>query len=239
MSQRREPSSPSLRRIRTVSAFVAVLLAATIAIAVPANPAGANDAQAWLGQVNSFRASQGLAPLQVDSQLSGLAQQQAQVMARNGQLSHTGNLSAGVTANWTKLGENVGMGVSVDVIMAAFLSSAPHRANLVDGAYTHIGIGIVVDGATQWVVHRFMGVASAPPPVAPQPQPQPAPEPVYVPPPTPRPTAPPTTRAPAPTTTAPPTTVPAPPEPEPVVVPAASAPDRAAAVLDALHRFER
>jgi cell division septation protein DedD len=237
MSQRCEPSSQSSRRIRTVSALVAALVAATIFLALPATPAGANDVPTWLGRVNSFRQSQGLPPLQLDGQLSGLAQQQAGVMAANGALSHTPNLSVGVGANWTKLGENVGMGQNLDIIMDAFLNSPPHRGNLTDGAYTHIGIGIVFTGNTQWVVHRFMGVAGTPVVVTPEP----VPEPVYVPPPapTPRPTAPPTTARPTTTTTAPPPPVTVPePEPEPVVVPAASAPDRAAAVLDALYRVE-
>jgi hypothetical protein len=237
MSQRREPSSHSSRRIRTLSVVIALAFAATVFAAIPAAPAGANDVPTWLATINSFRQSKGLAPFQLDSQLSGLAQQQAQVIANNGQLSHTPNLSAGITANWTKLGENVGMGGNLDIIWSAVLNSAPHSNNLVDPAYTHIGIGIVIVGNTQWVAHRFMGVAAAPP-VDVTPQPQPQPEPVYVPPPVtaPRPTTPPTTR-PAPTTTIPvPVTVP---EPEPVVVPAASAPDRAAALLDALHSFEQ
>lgn len=235
MSLRREPSSQSLRRIRTLSALIALALAASVFTAIPATPAGANDVGSWLGTINSFRQSRGLPPFQLDPQLSGLAQQQAQYMANTGQLSHTPNLAAGVSANWTKLGENVGMGVNLDVIWNAFLSSPPHYANLVDPGYTHIGIGVVIVGNTQWVAHRFMGVAAGPAPA-------PEPEPVYVPPVTsaPRVTTPPTTRpapAPLPTTTVP---VPEPePEPEPVVVPAASAPDRAAALLDALHRIDR
>jgi len=233
MSLRREPSSPSLRRIRTLSAVIALALAATLFAAVPATPASANDVPSWLGTINSFRQSRGLAPLQVDAELAGLAQQQAQANANSGRLAHTPNLAAGVSANWTKLGENVGMGLNLDIIWDAFLNSPPHLANLVDPAYTHIGIGVVINGNTQWVTHRFMGVGAAPPVVV-----EPQPQPVYVPP-APRPTAPPTTR-PAPTTTVP-VTVPEPdpvPAPEPVVVPAASAPDRAAALLDALHRFE-
>jgi hypothetical protein len=235
MSLRREPSSPSLRRIRALSAVLAVLLAATITLVLPASPASANDVPSWLSRLNSFRQSQGLSPFTLDPQLSGLAQQQSQVMANNGALSHTPNLAAGVSANWTKLGENVGMGMNLDIIMNAFLSSAPHLANLRDPGFTHIGIGVVIVGNTQWVTHRFMGVASAP---APAPAPEPPP---VTAPPAPRPTAPPTTRPPVvvtTTTTAPPPPVTVP-EPEPVVVPAASAPDRAAALLDALHLVEQ
>lgn len=233
MSQRREPSSPSLRRICTFAAVLALAVATTLFVAVPAAPAGANDVPSWLGTLNSYRQSRGLAPFVLDPELSGLAQQQAQAMANRGQLFHTPNLAAGVSSNWTKLGENVGMGGDLPIIWDAFLNSPPHLNNIVDGGYTHVGIGVVIVGNTQWVTHRFMGVSSAPPAATPEP------EPVYVPPVTaaPRPTTPPTTR-PAPTTTVVPEPVPEP-EPEPVVVPAASAPDRAAALLDALHRIDR
>lgn len=240
MSQRCELPSPPARRIRTLSALIAVLVAATFFAAVPATPAGADDVSDWLSTINGFRSANGLAPLQYDGQLSGLASQQAQANASSGRLAHTPNLAAGVSANWSKLGENVGMGLTTPIIWDAFLDSAPHRTNLLDPGFTHIGIGVVVSGNAQWVTHRFMAVgASAPAPApAPQPQPEPQPQPqlVYVPPPT----QPPRIVAPAPTVppTVPPTVRVTIPEPEPVVVPAASAPDRAAAMLDALYRFE-
>lgn len=238
MSKRCELPSPPARRIRTLSALIAVLVAATFFAAVPATPAGADDVSDWLSTINGYRSANGLPQLQYDAQLSGLAVQQAQANAGAGRLAHTPNLAAGVSANWSKLGENVGMGLSTPIIWDAFLNSSPHRANLLDPAFTHIGIGVVMSGSTQWVTHRFMAVGAAAP--APPPPPPPQPEPVSVPPPTqpprivtPAPTVPPTVAPTIPTTV--PVTVP---EPEPVVVPAASAPDRAAALLDALYRIE-
>ena len=237
MSQRCELPSPSSRRIRTLSALIAAVVLTALVVSVPASPAGA-DAD-WLQTINTYRIQNGRAPLQLDTQLSGLAQQQAQSNASRGALAHTPNLAAGVSAGWLRLGENVGRGTSRELIWNAFLGSAPHTANLLDAGFTHVGIGVVYSGGEEWVVHRFMAVgAPAPPP----PEPEPAPEPVYVPPvtqaPAPRVTTPPPTAPPVtvPITTTTTTTIPV---PEPVVVPAASAPDRAAALLDALHGIER
>ena len=235
MSQRCELPSPPARRFRTLCALVAVLLAATFFAAVPATPAGADDVSDWLSTINGFRSANGLAPLQYDGQLSGLAFQQAQANANSGRLAHTPNLAAGVSANWSKLGENVGMGLSTPIIWDAFLNSAPHRANLLDPAFTHIGIGVVTGGNSQWVTHRFMAVGASAPAPAPQPQPEPQPQPQPQPRPVPPPTQP---RVTTPAPTVPPTVPVTVPEPEPVVVPAAAEPDRSAAMLDALHRFE-
>jgi hypothetical protein len=99
--------------------------------------------------------------------LSDLAQQRAEINASTGVLAHTPNLALGVTSNWTKLGENIGVGQDHDGIWNAFLNSPPHLANLLDPTYTSVGIGDVSTGpGNDWVVHRFMRVAApaAPPP---------------------------------------------------------------------------
>jgi len=153
----------------------------------------------------------------------GLAQGWASQMAAQGRLSHTPNLAAGVSSNWSKLGENVGLGPNSNVIWGGFLNSSAHYRNLTDPAFTHVGIGVVWVGGTQFVVHRFMGVngggggggggGPAPAPAAPRP---------------PRAVAPPTTRAPTP----PRVEEPPPPPPPP---PPSAEPARVAAVLDALR----
>ena len=118
-------------------------------------------------------------------------------MAGQGRIFHTSNLSNGITANWVKLGENVGVGADVAVLFQAFVDSPTHYANLVDPRYTTIGVGVVVSGDRIFTAHRFMAVE----PVAPPPPPPPPPAPTV--PPT---TAPPVTAAPP--TTAVPTTTP-------------------------------
>ena len=154
----------------------------------------------FTARINALRASKGLAPLAVDAELVREARSWASNMAGQGRIFHTSNLSNGITADWVKLGENVGVGADVAVLFQAFLDSPTHYANLVDPKYSTVGVGVVVSGDRIFTAHRFMAVAPPAPPPPPPPPPAPAPA-VTAPPPT----APPVTAA--PTTTAPPTTV--------------------------------
>ncbi len=90
-------------------------------------------------------------------ELTSLAQGWSEHMAATGTLSHTPDMSAEVSSDWTKLGENVGYGPSNDLIWNGFLNSPKHYANLTDPAFTHVGIGVTWVGGTEWVTHRFMG----------------------------------------------------------------------------------
>lgn len=166
------------RRARVTAGFAA--LALLLALFSTAAPARASDSS-WLQKINDFRQANGLGPLAIDGNLDALSQQRADANAQSGRLEHTPSLSAGVTANWLKLGENVGVGQTEDQIFQAFLNSPPHRANLLDAAFTHIGIGEARSGNNMWVTHRFMKVGSSPAPSpSPSPAPAPAPAPVIV-----------------------------------------------------------
>ncbi|MDQ2678072.1 MAG: CAP domain-containing protein, partial [Actinomycetota bacterium] len=163
--------------------------AATGAAAVP-DP-GSAEAD-FTARINGLRASKGLGPLAVDGELVREARSWATTMAGEGRIFHTSNLSNGITADWVKLGENVGVGADVAVLFQAFIDSPTHYANLVDPKYTTVGVGVVVAGDRIFTAHRFMAVA----PPAPAPPPPPAPV-VTAPPVTAPPvTAPPTTAAP-------------------------------------------
>jgi hypothetical protein len=88
-------------------------------------------------------------------------------MADVGAISHNPSLSSQVRGGWRKLGENVGRGGSVDVLHQAFVNSPGHYANLVDPAFTHIGVGVVERNGTLWTAHVFMAAAGGgAPPVA-------------------------------------------------------------------------
>lgn len=134
-------------------------LAVIASVGLWASPVHAQGPGEWLRMVNDLRSSRGLAPLQLDANLSALAQRWSEKMAADGAISHDPNLAGGVTANWTKLGENVGTGTDRQGIWQAFLNSPPHLANLVDPQFTHIGIGTTFVGDREFVVHRFMAVA--------------------------------------------------------------------------------
>ena len=54
------------------------------------------------------------------------------------------------------MGENVGIGPNVGAIHQAFLASPEHYRNLADPVFTHVGIGVFVDGAGRtWTAHEF------------------------------------------------------------------------------------
>lgn len=187
------------RATTTAIVTVTAVLIGVLAVAVaPADASGADrSASSYYSLINDLRASHGLGPLAIDNALAGSAQSWAQHMADTGTLSHDPALGSAVSG-WTKLGENVGTGPNVDQIWQAFLRSPGHLDNLLDPAFTHMGVGFVIDGTSQYTTHRFMtkagSAATTPSPTAP---------PV---------TASPTTAAPTPTApppTAPPITVPA------------------------------
>jgi uncharacterized protein YkwD len=212
-------------RKAVVVACAVLALIASLTI-LPTATAGALDGngQDWLAKINSLRSSVGVGPLQLDGELTGLAQGWSEHMAATGTLSHTPNMANGISSSWTKLGENVGYGSNNDAIWGGFLRSSPHYANLVDPAFTHVGIGVAWVGGTQFVTHRFMAVGGGGGGGGGGGSYEPAPTP-----------------APRPRSTAPPTTAPAEPAPEepeaPAAAPAPTGPEpgRVAAVLDALH----
>jgi cysteine-rich secretory family protein len=196
-------------------AFVALLGAAgavAVMLLLGARPAGADtvsDEQQFVAKINELRASKGLSQLTVDPNLTAIARNWAQSMAAAGDISHNPSLKDLVTSNWSRLGENVGVGGNVSQLFDAFVASPHHYANLIDPLWTKVGVGVVMSGTTMYTSHEFMtlrgGTTAAPPTTR-------KPATTIVTTPRPPPTAVPTTR--------PPVTVPARPvaPPAPVVV---------------------
>jgi hypothetical protein len=180
---------------------VLVVVVATIGLG-QTTPAFALNAaeQTYVDQINGLRASLGLRQLIVDPQLSAIAHQHDLDMAAAGHLYHSANLAAGITVPWRALAENIGMRTPGGPdLWQAFLNSPGHYANIVNPAFTHVGIGDDVINGNEWTTQRFMQAAAPATPSAPAPKPPPV---VYhAPAPTPAPS---TTRRQAATTTAPP-----------------------------------
>lgn len=103
-------------------------------------------------QVNRQRAQYGLSALQVDEDLSRAARIRALEIVQK--FSHTrpdGRRWATVAAG--AYGENIARGQkSADKVMAAWLTSAGHRANILKAGYGSIGVcAYVHNGVTYWV----------------------------------------------------------------------------------------
>jgi len=144
-----------------------------LALGVSLFPAGAHadtvsDEASFVAKINDLRASKGLPALEVNANLVAKARLWAAGMAVAGRIWHS-TLPDGITEDWKKLGENVGMGGSVDGLHNAFVASPHHYENLVDPAFGYVGIGVVMNGSTIYVSEVFMQLmpAKAAPVIAP------------------------------------------------------------------------
>ena len=145
--------------------MVVLLLSALLA---PQAGATAADEADFVAGVNQTRANVGLPPLQLDAQLVSLArgwanQMRDGVCGSGNHICHASPISAGVTHNWAKLGENVGTGGDVASVMQAFIDSPGHYANIVDPEFTHVGVAVVWEGGRLYTTHRFMKLQNAAP----------------------------------------------------------------------------
>ena len=148
------------RLVLFVVALLAFTLAPTRAFAQTADPASVE--QEFVDDINALRASKGLKPLAVHEELVSVARSWAASMAKADQISHNPKLAQSVKADWQKLGENVGVGMTEDKLHQAFIDSPSHYKNLVDGDFTYIGVGVVYgkDGAI-FTAHEFMHLRPA------------------------------------------------------------------------------
>ncbi len=132
-------------------------LLGVIAVALTLLLTGCLDSgqQRMVDLVNRDRAAHGRRALVVDDQLVTKAQRWAEKMARDGRISHS-TLTDGVPSCWRRLGENVAVSSSVDGLHRAWMGSSGHRANILDGSFTHIGVGVVNRGGRYYGVQVFM-----------------------------------------------------------------------------------
>lgn len=114
--------------------------------------------------VNAERAKNGLKPLTYDWELSRVARIKSQDMKDNKYFSHTSPTygspfqmmkSFGIT--YRSAGENIARGQATpQAVVNAWMNSSGHRANILNPAFTHIGVGYVANGRywTQMFVGR-------------------------------------------------------------------------------------
>jgi uncharacterized protein YkwD len=103
-----------------------------------------NSEKSMLDALNAVRASSGRPALAVSDAVSERAQAWAETLAAEGRLRHSDLKRLPVP--FLKAGENVAKASSVEQASQLFAASAPHRANIVDPAYTHVGIGVARGG---------------------------------------------------------------------------------------------
>jgi len=117
---------------------------------VPVTPPKNSVADEILALVNQERAKAGAQPLQMDSELQKVAQLKSEDMIQNNYFDHTSpvygtpfEMMDQFGISYSAAGENIAAGQrSAQEVMTAWMNSPGHRRNILEPAYTHIGIGI-------------------------------------------------------------------------------------------------
>ena len=122
--------------------------------AIAANGSGEEAEAGFVGRIGDERAARGLAGYVVAPDLVDVARRHAEEMRRQQRLHHNPRLGDDVQG-WQAVGENVGVGPSVEAIHQKLMESPSHRDNILSGRFTEVGVGVVVDGADLWVVQVF------------------------------------------------------------------------------------
>ncbi|MBG6102766.1 uncharacterized protein YkwD [Micromonospora vinacea] len=108
--------------------------------------------------VNAERAKAGCKALSIDTKLMTAAQRHSQDQADHKNMSHTGSdgSNAGtrldrVGYTWRTYGENVAWNQQTPAaVMDAWMNSSGHRANILNCAFTEIGVGIANSNGPYW-----------------------------------------------------------------------------------------
>ncbi len=115
-------------------------------------------ADEFAARINGLRASAGLAALTRSIDLDTLAASWARHLAESGELTHSTIIDGLVGNGWRTAGENVGYGPDVSAIFGGLSASAAHHRNMVNPAFTHLGVGVYVDAdGLVWTAHLFAG----------------------------------------------------------------------------------
>jgi hypothetical protein len=138
----------------------AMVLAGTMA-ALPV-PGQQPPEQQLMDLANADRAQQGLPPLKWNPALAQAANQHAQLMARQPELSHQypgePDLEARAGAagvHFRAIAENVALAPSPQALEQVWMHSAPHRANILDPRMDTIGVGLVKREGNYYAVDDF------------------------------------------------------------------------------------
>jgi uncharacterized protein YkwD len=156
MSDRALPSLAPILRRTVAAAFVAFILccltgAAAARASCPYSAATVRSVslgvlrRAVLCLVNQQRSGRHLRTLTLSSRLSRSAQGWTTAMVTHDFFGHGSDFAARITAvgyKWSAAGENIATGFATPAsVMTAWMNSPDHRANILNPAYTNIGVG--------------------------------------------------------------------------------------------------
>jgi len=122
----------------------------------PPTPSVATELQQVLDLVNAERVPRGLVPMQLSSDLNDAAQAHTERQAADGQIYHQdprdgsspGDRISRAGYEFSTWGENVAAGYpSAAAVMDGWMKSEGHCKNILNPAFTEMGVGYVTGGA--------------------------------------------------------------------------------------------
>ena len=109
-----------------------------------------------LAATNAQRVSHHLRPMTSTSCLSSLATRWASHLAATNTFTHQSLTPFLTNCHATAAAENIAKGnVTASDVVAMWMNSPDHRANLLNATYTHVAIGAAKSGGTWFVVQDF------------------------------------------------------------------------------------
>lgn len=143
---------------RVLTTLLATLLSLAFFVAAPVDAEASVRASSrevsFVDLINDERAQHGLRPLRIRGELTRVARAWSGSMAATGSISHNPQLTRQVE-DWSRVAENVGVGPEAASLHRAFMNSPLHRRNILNGAYTELGVGIVRANGMLYVTQNF------------------------------------------------------------------------------------
>jgi uncharacterized protein YkwD len=133
----------------------------------PATPVMNANQQRVIELINVQRTARGLAPLVVNAKLNSAAMNHSIDMARNDFMSHSGSngstLGQRVTSAgyaWAFVAENIAAGYDTpDEVVAAWMDSSGHRANILSATATEVGVGVLTNSNSTYGIYWTLDFA--------------------------------------------------------------------------------
>ncbi|MGK5522375.1 CAP domain-containing protein, partial [Micromonospora sp. URMC 107] len=124
----------------------------------PVGSGTSSQARQVVDLVNAERAKAGCGALGIDDKLTTAAQRHSQDQADHRNMSHTGSDGSDpgdrldrVGYAWRTYGENVAWNQQTPAaVMDAWMNSPGHRANILNCAFTEIGVGVASSNGPYW-----------------------------------------------------------------------------------------
>jgi uncharacterized protein YkwD len=155
-------SSAHKRAKRAQRAATAVTAPLTNTTTAPAPAVGPTTAVSYADRVltltNQERTSRGLRALSFNSCADGYADSWATSLSVAGALSHQPLSPILSSCSARSVGENVAYGnVTPEQLVAMWMDSAGHRANILNAGFTHLGVGnVTVSSGRVYAVQVFL-----------------------------------------------------------------------------------